>query len=362
MRAVHVGARGQLVRDERLAAARRVIDVAIARGVEFVVLAGDTFEDNHVDRTLVQRVADVLGRARCPVYVLPGNHDPLCAGSVWHGAAWASHANVRVLRDDAPVAVDGGTLWPCPLTEKLGRGDPTQRLAASPRTADHGIRVAIAHGTVEGIDPDENYFPIPADAAERGAVDYLALGHWHSFFRVGPRTAYSGSHEPTKFGERDSGNAIVVEIDAPGAAPRLTSVRTGRLAWQRWDESCTDANALARLIERVERLADADATLLELTLTGVLGADDGPRLARLRELLAARTFHHRIDDRALRPSPDAAWIERLPAGAVRAAAERLREWSDPAIVDRPADDRPADASPGDAARALLELYALAEEG
>jgi DNA repair exonuclease SbcCD nuclease subunit len=83
MRATQVGDAGQRVRDERLAAARRVVEVARNAGAEFILVAGDTFEDNGVDRVLVQKAADILAAFGGAVYLIPGNHDPLVPGSVW---------------------------------------------------------------------------------------------------------------------------------------------------------------------------------------------------------------------------------------------------------------------------------------
>lgn len=97
MKAVHVGAVSQRVRDERLAAARRVVRAARDAHAEFILVAGDTFEDNGVDRVLIQRVADILAEFGGPVYVMPGNHDPLVPGSVWEHPAWKSHEKIHVL-------------------------------------------------------------------------------------------------------------------------------------------------------------------------------------------------------------------------------------------------------------------------
>ena len=55
---------GKRVRDERFAAARGVVEVAKGAQAEFIQVAGDTFEDNGVDRVLIQKVADILA-ARC---------------------------------------------------------------------------------------------------------------------------------------------------------------------------------------------------------------------------------------------------------------------------------------------------------
>ena len=46
------------------------------------------------------------------------------------------------------------------------------------------------------------------------------------------RMAYSGTHEPTAFQERDSGNILVVELDGPGCPPVIDKIGTHVLEWQ----------------------------------------------------------------------------------------------------------------------------------
>lgn len=125
MKASHVGEAGTRIRDERLEAARRVVGAARSAATDFILVAGDTFEDNGVDRVLVQKVADILAGFSGPVYVIPGNHDPLVPGSVWEHPAWKSSENVRVLREETPVEIPGGTLYPCPVRAKRSGKDPT---------------------------------------------------------------------------------------------------------------------------------------------------------------------------------------------------------------------------------------------
>ena len=177
MKASHVGEAGTRVRDERVAAARRVVEAARAAGADFILAAGDTFEDNGVDRVLVQKVADILVGFGGPVYLIPGNHDPLVPGAVWDHPAWKASANVHVLREERPVEIPGGTLYPCPVRAKHSGKDPT---AWIPVEEDRGIRIGLAHGTVEGVHQEEPDYPIARDAATRHGLDYLALGHWHS--------------------------------------------------------------------------------------------------------------------------------------------------------------------------------------
>ena len=109
MKAAALGDAGARVREERLAAGRRVIETAKSHNVDFLLVAGDLFEDNAVDRVLVQKVVDILNSFGGPVYVIPGNHDPLVPGSVWEHPAWKSASNVHVLFEEALVALEGRT-------------------------------------------------------------------------------------------------------------------------------------------------------------------------------------------------------------------------------------------------------------
>lgn len=357
MRAAQVGEAGARVRDERLAAARRVVEAAKSAGAAFVLVAGDTFEDNGVDRVLVQKVADTLAGFGGPAYVIPGNHDPLVPGSVWEHPAWKSSPNLHVLREEQPTEVPGGTLYPCPTRAKHSGKDPTAWIRPE---EGRGIRIGLAHGTAEGVHQEEPDYPTPRDAAVRAGLDYLALGHWHSTTMYpGPddavRMAYSGTHETTKFGERDSGNALLVEIPAAGAPPLITPVRTGGLSWMSIEEELRGQGDVVRLRERVETIAAPEVTLLDVQISGLLSPADREAVVHLEEILASRFLWARLETTRVRPSPDDEnWVAGLPTGILRDAAAKLRTLADPAY----AGQRPEGASPEVASRALLELYAI----
>lgn len=358
MKASHVGTAGDRVRRERIVAIDRVVGAAREHAVDFMLIAGDLFEDNGVDRVLVQTVADRISGAGVPAYIIPGNHDPLVPGSVWEHPAWTFHPDIHVLRESEPIDVPGGILYPCPLRAKHGRRDPTAWV--EPVEGD-AVRIGLAHGTVEGVDQDEAQdYPIPRDAAVRAGLDYLALGHWHSTARYDvsgiTRAAYSGTHEPTKFGERDSGNVLTVQIDAPGAPPAIEQVVTGGLTWRTIDAELNASGEGSRVREEIETMDKSSDTLLRVQLDGLLFAEDRDELVRMREVLESRFLFGSLDSDSLTLSPtDSEWIDRLPAGIVREAGERLRALSDPNHLGPRSDG----AAPEIAAQALLVLYNLA---
>src|SRR5262249_44356438 len=140
-----------------------------------------------------------------PVFVLPGNHDPLLSGGVWDRPPWNRPAQrIRLLRETQPVeAVPGVLLLPCPLFRKTSLNDPTAWIAQAP--ANGGIRIGVAHGSLkvrENLPADDHL--IARHASNDLGLDYLALGHWHSRRLFADpdgvdRTAYPGVHEPMRF-------------------------------------------------------------------------------------------------------------------------------------------------------------------
>ena len=279
---------------------------------------------------------------------------------MWEHPAWKSAINVQILAEEKAVQLQSGVLYPCPAKEKWSRKNPTAWIAFEEAS---GFRIGLAHGTVEGIPQQEPDYPIPRDAAARAGLDYLALGHWHSTATYqsadgGVRMAYSGTHESTGFGERDSGNVLVVDIAAPGAAPVITPVRTGSLTWKTIEKDIRSSGDLVSVRKEIESEGDPESTLVELVLKGLLDSGERDEIARIGEILGSRFLFARLDISGIRPSSqDENWLATLPPGVLQQAASRLQTLSDPGFAGK----RPEGASAEVAARALLELYAMATE-
>ena len=66
---------------------------------EFVVVAGDVFEHNQLAPRDVSQSLEAMRAIGIPVYLLPGNHDPLDASSVYTSALFTTECpdNVTVL-------------------------------------------------------------------------------------------------------------------------------------------------------------------------------------------------------------------------------------------------------------------------
>ena len=54
MKAAHVGGVGEKVREMRIETGKKVVELAKRHGADFILLSGDTFEDNGVERVLIR--------------------------------------------------------------------------------------------------------------------------------------------------------------------------------------------------------------------------------------------------------------------------------------------------------------------
>src|SRR5207245_1624696 len=206
--------------EARFTALQQLREKAAKHRVDFILIAGDVFDDHSVSRTDVAARAFAIlegSQNSCPVFIIPGNHDPLVPGGVWDRDPWLRdqpHLRVHFLREATPVSVPGTpvVLFPCPLKQRRAMEDPTQWIAQHPRNADQTIRIGVAHGSLNIMPlPDDDHL-IPANAAQQLGLDYLALGHWHKRYLHKSadgieRTAYCGTHEPMRFAMSNDGLA-----------------------------------------------------------------------------------------------------------------------------------------------------------
>lgn len=328
------GDRGARLRNERFEAVRRIAALAVEREVEAVVVAGDVFDDNAVGGSTLQQARDALAEfGSIPVLLLPGNHDAATPESALRRLAPELHglAHVRLLLDPEPVELGDLVFYPCPLTRRHSRDDPTRELPAR-RSDERTLRVAVAHGGVLDFG-ESTECPNLIDAAAVAAkgFDYLALGDWHGTFRFGARAWYPGTPEPTRFEESDPGKVLLVELESAGAEPRVEPLPVARSRWLRLSEHVDGAGALAELEQRLRELPERSWTLIKLELEGELSLAERARLDRALEAAREELLHLRLDDRRVLTRPSEADLEALAVeGFVGRAAAALRESPEPA--------------------------------
>jgi len=322
----------------RIDAIRSLGDVARREACEFVVVAGDVFESNMVAERTVRRALDALAGVPCPVYLLPGNHDPLDAASVYRSAVFrqAQPGNVVVLQEPGVLRVrDGVELVAAPWFTKRPLEDLVGDAVAG-LGADGTVRVVVGHGAVDALSPDADDPAVIRlarleEALAAGTVHYVALGDRHSRLPVGGtgRVRYSGSPEVTAFVEDLPGDVLVVELDdeVEGGCT-VTPHHVG--SW-RFVDLVRDVNGTSdvdAVDAELAAMTGKDRTVVRTALTGTLGLADKARLDavldRHRETFAALYAWERHEDIAV-VVDDGELIDLGVGGFVAAAVGDLAE-------------------------------------
>lgn len=328
----------------RLDALGRMAALARAERCEFVVVSGDVFESNQVDRDVVARSLEAMRAFDVPVYLLPGNHDPLNPGSVYRSRSFtdACPANVVVVADAQPVRVEGTEveLIGAPWESKRPLEDLVARACAALEPDDRCLRVLLAHGAVDRGSPDpDNPALIRLDALESsirsGCIHYVALGDRHSVTEVGGtgRVWYSGTPVVTDFDEVEPNCALVVELDHEGVTVQRREVGDWHFAEHAFDVNGREDVDGVR--EWLDGVADKRRTVVKLSFVGTLSLADKVELdsllAHFEGLFGALRQWERRTDLCVQPDDD----DLSDLGLSGFAAETVQELAELARAGGP---------------------------
>ncbi|QPK83997.1 exonuclease SbcCD subunit D [Corynebacterium qintianiae] len=319
--------------DARLRAVTRLGELATERGAEFIVVAGDVFEHNALEPRTLGRALEAFSRLPVPVYLLPGNHDPLVADSIFNRTE--SLDNVTVLDSCSVVQVRPGVeIAGAPLMSKHASEDLCAKTLRDLSPTD-SIRVLVGHGQTEArtgeIKPDLIDLPNLEAKLADGTVDYVALGDTHSTRSLGTsgKVWFSGSPETTDFhdltpgvagGEVDSGNALVVALSKGNAS--VQKVPVGTWTFEALHFEVSGGADVDTLLARLRSYPDKERTVIKYAIVGTLGLEDTRRLeeglAELEPVFASLRERDRLMDLHLEPGEDE--LANLPLGGFAADA------------------------------------------
>jgi DNA repair exonuclease SbcCD nuclease subunit len=318
----------------RFQTVRAIAEVAKSRHVDFVLVAGDVLDDNALGRDTLQQAADALqSYAGMPVGLLPGNHDAATADSALLRLELPK--NVQVLAKRERVQFGDAIIYPCPLTRRHEMDDPTAWLPE--RQPGEGIRIALAHGgVIDFAGSSESDTPNLIDATrviDKG-FDYLALGDWHGTFRYDARVWYPGAPEATRFKESEPGGVLLVEIDAPGADPRVERIAVAQTRWLTMDLEMVEDAQVQELQNSLDALPERSQTLLSVTVRGAISLGARDALDAVLTDYSQRLAYLRSDLSQLQSQPTDSDLSQLSTeGFMAEALHRLRESADTADAD-----------------------------
>ncbi len=325
---VHLGARHQDLgtaataqRERQFAAFEAALALAVRERVAVVLVAGDLFDSNTQPRRTVERVAAAFRAALqsgVRVVVIPGTHDVYDPSSVYRTYDLPAMAGVAggddglvVLHPDRPEVV-----FPALDLVVYGRVFATKRAPRSPlaefsASAEERARwrVGMLHGSLRipgRTENDEVVFTEQEVAAS--GLDYLALGHWHSFRQGvsgGTTWAYPGAPEPVAVDQDGAGQVLLVELELKDGARtvRVTPRPVGRTRFLRVDIDAAGLASQETLIDQLLPLADPDL-VVDVRLTGVLPDSLDLDEDEVERRVGDHFFRYRLQNLTVAPLPE----------------------------------------------------------
>jgi DNA repair protein SbcD/Mre11 len=253
----------------------RIADLAVSEDADFVVIAGDVFDEGNESPRTRNRFCDTVRRMGVPCFIAYGNHD--------HNRRWDESIplpdNATVVpaegcsfvfeKDGAAVASVSGASF----GKRHESRDLTESVAGEPGL----FSVGVVHCSVDAPAGETDYSPCKLSEMKARGIDYWALGHIHlrAVLSEHPYAVYPGNiqgRSPKETGEK---GAYVVTV-RDGRVSDLTFKATQSIRWESADADIT-GKSLDGLISDISAKVPK-GSLVRLSLKG---RGDLDRMVRL---------------------------------------------------------------------------------
>ena len=237
----------ELLRTATRRAVTRMVDLAIAERVAFVIIAGDVYDGDWDDvRTglfMVQQYSR-LREAGIPVYVIAGNHDAVTKMTynvtLPQNVHLFDHRKPTTQRlDQLDVAIHGQSFSRQTVRENLAIGYP--------QPLPNCFNIGALHTSLDGREGHDDYAPCSvSELAERG-YDYWALGHIHTREIVArePWIVFPGNIQGRNVRETGERGVMLVTVDESRLAAARVTLDFQPVDVVRWERLSLDATRAA---------------------------------------------------------------------------------------------------------------------
>ncbi|WP_338470527.1 DNA repair exonuclease [Niallia sp. XMNu-256] len=264
------------LKESTFTALTRLVDAAIENEVDFVILAGDLFDEQDRSvraQTRLRKEMERLKGKGIAVYVIHGNHDHL-------NGEWVHldmPQNVYIFPDR--VVVKPHTTKNHTVAHLYGFSYPTRHLEnnyLTQYTKKEGadFHIGILHGHYEGNSDHSRYASFTTKELIEKNFDYWALGHIHKrqIIHHSPIISYPGNIQGRNSKEVGEKGCFLVKMTEEET--NIEFIRTADIIWDSVEVDCTPLKSfqelyiLLRKTMEEKRLLD-DGVLLTISLSNI---------------------------------------------------------------------------------------------
>lgn len=274
-------------RREHATLLRRLAEEADRAGAEAVIIAGDMFDSERLNKKNRDRALSVIEQAsHITFFYLIGNHE----GDVLR-AGGELPENLKLFESDWTSYELGGVTV-------VGRSETAPDMFSHLSLNPGQLNVAVLHGEIR--DRSDFGGVIGArDAADRG-LDYLALGHYHSYSEtpIDRRAVavYSGTPEGRGFDETGDKGYVLLDIENGQIHRKFVKFANRTLHIAEIDISeAINTYEISRLIERkISNIPSCD--LVRVRLVGHYAPEFKKDLGAIADEFSRRFYFFEIKD------------------------------------------------------------------
>lgn len=310
---IHLDTRFSGIRDESKRKQRRaehrecfarIIDATEQTQPDFLLIAGDLFEQTHFSPDTINFIVRQLERIYpLPIFLVAGNHDLLVTGSPYLTWEWPSHVHIfqegqfqSIEIKDKGVVIHGAS-----ATQQSGF-DNLLRNFSVPQ--DERMHIVLFHGS-EATDRRAaeqwgSWLPFTAQDILSCGADYCALGHYHGFrslpFQQEEMNGYyPGCPEPTKLDETGAKYILEIKLEK-GSSIQVEKIQVQSRQYREEVIDCNGFRDRNQILERIKVLANEDE-VVKIVLEGYPDPALEFELESLRESVKDWFFASEIENR-----------------------------------------------------------------
>ncbi|WP_125760931.1 metallophosphoesterase family protein [Companilactobacillus hulinensis] len=254
----------QKLKSSTYTAADKIFQTAISEQVDFVILAGDTFDNT--ERTLgaqmyLKNKFDELNKYGIKVFMVYGNHDYYRDGfsvidfpnnvTIFSDEVSTSEL---VTNDGQNVGITGFSYYQNHVTEDMVQNYPDRK--------SYDYQIGILHAGIG----DGNYAPFSVSELLTKGYDYWALGHIHKreVLHENPWIIYPGDTQGRNQNELEQKGFYLVTVENGITKPKFIS--SSIYVWKNAEIDVVENDTINDLNEKIKNLLNESNSLVTLNI------------------------------------------------------------------------------------------------
>ncbi len=267
---------------------QKIVEIGNEEQVDLILLPGDLLDGKNSLYETAQTLSSAFAKSRAKIFIAPGNHDPYNNESVYKTVHFSN--NVHIFTRDCIEKVEIPKLN-CVIYGAAFTSMSCEKSLLEGFSAEEGaLNLMVLHGEVTSSPSKNN--PITREQIAKSNLNYLALGHVHSYtgiMREGKTSyAYPGTTEGRGFDECGEKGILIGTV-----SESEINLEFRKISPYSYEERVIDINDLEKSVPE-----DAHCEVCRIFLTGEAS---GVNTEEIENKYSDRFYKLTVIDRTVEP-------------------------------------------------------------